>query len=261
MKAPLGEMPSTLGTCAGRHKPQTGWCHLERALTPSGICPASCFALSKRVGKGAVLGGRAGKDESGAGLLRLSPYPATDTSPRTHHVTPLPGPWVLCTAFGKKLSLFIDYTRNISRLKLSATNIPQQETPSNLFLPCVAQLPGKQEPFPSPHLFLAQVTNSPGQSLSPPTWPCSTWLHGGLGPAGAVQESACDMQWKKRQIQCNTQTQVWSPLKYGQSWDFYLLPDTGPAGGRDGGMRQIFHLHFNFNKIVLFCVLLLCWLQ
>lgn len=24
-------------------------------------------------------------------------------------------------------------------------------------------------------------------------------------------------------------------------------------------VRQIFHLHFNFNKIVLFCVLLQCW--
>lgn len=25
------------------------------------------------------------------------------------------------------------------------------------------------------------------------------------------------------------------------------------------GSRQMFHLHFNFNKIVLFCVLLPCW--
>lgn len=32
MRAPLGEMSSALGTCAGHHKPQAGWCHLEKAL-------------------------------------------------------------------------------------------------------------------------------------------------------------------------------------------------------------------------------------
>lgn len=232
MRASLGETPSALGTCAGHHKPQAGWCHLERALTPSGIGPVSCFALSKRVGKGAVLRGRAGKDESGAGLLGLSPYPAAGTcgmspSPRSA-MSPLSRSFG-CSALPlekKKPSLFIDYTRSISRLKLSATNISQRETPSNLFLPCVAPLPGKQQPFPSHRSFLALVTNSPGQSLSR--------LSGGLGPAGPVQDSACDAQWKKRQTQRNSQTRLWSPSKHGWSWDFYLPPDTDPAGGRDG---------------------------
>lgn len=213
MRASLGETLSALGTCASHHKPQAGWCHLERALTPSGICPVSCFALSKRVGKAAVLGSRAGKDESGVGVLRLSLHPAAGTSRMLPSPRPAMSPlsWSLgCSALPleKKLSLFIDYMRSISRLKLSATDIPQRETPSNLFFPCMAQLPGKREPFPSPHPFLAQVTNFLGQSLSPPTRLCSTQLRSGLGPAGSVQESACDVQWKKRQIQCNSQTQV-----------------------------------------------------
>lgn len=33
----------------------------------------------------------------------------------------------------------------------------------------------------------------------------------------------------------------------------------GSGWGRGWGERQIFHLHFNFNKIVLFWVLLQCW--
>lgn len=48
------------------------------------------------------------------------------------------------------------------------------------------------------------------------------------------------------------------PLESRLEPGFPPAPDTDSAAGGGWALRQIFHLHFNFDKIALFCVLLQC---
>lgn len=160
--------------------------------------------------------------------------PATSLSP-----DPLGAPH--CHRRKKKI-LFIDYMRSVSRLKPRATNIPQRETPSNLSLPSAFQLMESRR-FSSPCPFLVLVTNSGGQSLSCPG-PCRGCAQRALQEEA---ESVPAPDLGSCPIEAGTEPGFLPAASHGSSW-------------RQGwGTRQMFHLHFNFNKIVLFCVLLPCW--
>lgn len=75
-----GETPSALGAVLA-----AGWCHLERALTPSAIYPVGCSALSHQAGRGAVPGAEPGRMSQ-----ELSLHPAAGMSGMACH--PSPGP-------------------------------------------------------------------------------------------------------------------------------------------------------------------------
>lgn len=106
-------------------------------------------------------------------------------------------------------------------------------------------LPGKQEPLPCPRPVLAQLPNSPG-TISPS---CPALQD----PLGCAE----DPQWGMEQLRCHSQTP--EPVESRMELGFPPAPSHGSSRRRGWGVRQTFHLHFNFNKIALFCVLLRCW--
>lgn len=139
----------------------------------------------------------------------------------------------------KEKSLFIDYMRSVSRLKPRATNIPQRETPSNLSPSLRVSAPGKLELFvPLPFL-------GPGHKF----WRAEPVLPR-ANAHRAMQEEA-DSVPAPDLGSC--------PIKAGMEPGFLPAASHGSSWRQGWGTRQMFHLHFNFNKIVLFCVLLPCW--
>lgn len=164
----------------------------------------SCQLLCTLIwaGKGAVLGAEQGRMSqkrvcSGCACIQPLAHPGCrhPPDPPCH---PSPHPLGALHCLWKKILPIHQLPEEHKQIRVECYEYPQWEMPSDLFLPCVLSCPGSSSPFPS--LTLSRL-GSP--VLSPPllSQPCSPQLHGGLGPAGAVQEGAGDTQWKNRQVQ------------------------------------------------------------
>lgn len=236
--------------------PQAGWCRLEKGPVPSGTCPVSCFAPSRGWEKELCWGagrGRMSQEWVCSGGPCIQPL----AHPRCRHPPdplchPLPVPWVLCVAFGKKLSLSISHASSVSRLESGATNTRSGKRRA------LCSCPVCSAPRDAAALSLPSLLPGPGHQFSP-------LLHSRAAPSSTVDWDQLGQCRKvlvthggRRGRFSKAQTRLWSPSWRRWRQDFYLL-QTRFQLGQGWGVRQIVHLHFNFNKIVLFCVLLQYW--
>jgi len=97
-------MPYALGTCAGHHKPQAGWCHLERPSHPQVFVLSAALHCQNRLEKEPCSVAELGRMSLERVRLGCPHIHNQDvTTPQSRHVNPLPVPWVPCIALGKTL--------------------------------------------------------------------------------------------------------------------------------------------------------------